>query len=593
MAVVLSSEESDLFSSSALRRSHSQSKLFSSHQSTGFHTSASTSRLDQLFRDNYRHQPIHVVPASSPSSGPPSPTIPHVESESNLSYTSTPATSVSLDGQYESDASVESRDPLLLSEYGDNPYFMLDDLSDIEPSLTSGLDDDNDAYEASPPDDTSACTSRPGSPVVPEHAEDDTALKHRPTHHVDYLSHDWREEDIWSSWRYIISKRNEFANAPRLENASWRTWMKAKYKLKTVSPETLNWLKDCDVTWLYGPLQTRQSTMLSNSPERSSSTLSRSDSFVHKKPILKKRSMSEIMLQRSISSSSLLKQAAAAVQAQQKGATRSSRPILHRAHTDIVTFPFSKRRRSRANTSLLPSTATSGLISPATERKHIHFDEQVKQCIAVEIKGDDDEDDEAESYRWRCDDSDSDDDAIMMKTTKTGKKPIYLRKKTVPNNNNESKTIAMLPSTTLKYREDSPAPPDTAIKHSTGIVKSPTISPSPSQETLRPSKPSGAFFRLDSEDDDMGGSLQGSEPSTISGLPEEIPRQSGLRRSTTNSALRGEEQPAGMRRTESGMFMPYEEGEAQPNDGIIGRVIDTVNTARDIAHVIWNVGWRK
>jgi hypothetical protein len=41
------------------------------------------------------------------------------------------------------------------------------------------------------------------------------------------------------------------------------------------------------------------------------------------------------------------------------------------------------------------------------------------------------------------------------------------------------------------------------------------------------------------------------------------------------------------------MFMPYEEGEMQSGDGIFGRVIDTVNTARDIAHVIWNVGWRK
>ncbi|KAI0442234.1 hypothetical protein F4803DRAFT_379000 [Xylaria telfairii] len=591
MAVVLSSEESDLFSSSALRRSHSQSKFIASRQSTGFHASASTSRIDQLFRDNYHHQPIHTVPASSPSSGPPSPTIPHVESESNLSYTSTPATSVSLDGQYESDASVESRDPLLLSEYGDNPYFMLDDLGDIEPSLTSRFDDDT--YAISPAEDTSASTSRPGSPVAPEHAEDDTAVKHHPTHHVDYLSHNWREEDIWSSWRYIISKRGEFANAPRLENASWRTWMKAKYGLKTVSPETLNWLKDCDVTWLYGPLQTRQATMFPNSPEQSSSTLSRSDSFIHKKPILKKRSMSEVMLQRSISSSSLLKQAAAAVQAQQKGATsRVGRPILHRAHTDIVTFPFSKRRRSRANTSLLPSAATSGLASPAAEKKHIHFNEQVKQCIAVEIKGDDDDDDELDSYHWRCDDSDSDDGAIMMKTTKTGKKPIYLRKKTLTNNNNESKTIAMLPSTTLKYREDSPAPPDSAIKHSTGIVKSPTISPSSSQETLRPSKPSGAFSQHDSEDD-IGGSLRGSEPSTSSNLPEDTSRQSGLRRSTTIGDLREEEQPAGMRRTESGMFMPYEEGDVQPNDGIIGRVIDTVNTARDIAHVIWNVGWRR
>jgi hypothetical protein len=43
------------------------------------------------------------------------------------------------------------------------------------------------------------------------------------------------------------------------------------------------------------------------------------------------------------------------------------------------------------------------------------------------------------------------------------------------------------------------------------------------------------------------------------------------------------------------MFMPYEEGEpAVPvGEGTFGWVIDTVNTARDIAHVIWNVGWRK
>jgi hypothetical protein len=26
-----------------------------------------------------------------------------------------------------------------------------------------------------------------------------------------------------------------------LENASWRTWMKAKNNLKTISPESLNW----------------------------------------------------------------------------------------------------------------------------------------------------------------------------------------------------------------------------------------------------------------------------------------------------------------------------------------------------------------
>lgn len=240
MAVVISSEEGDLFASSALRRSHSQSKFaIPSRHSQGFHASASTSRIDQLFHDNYRHQSIQLVPDSSPSSSPPSPAGLHIENESNFSYPSTPATSVSLDGQYDGDASVGPRDSLLLSEYGDNPYFMLDDLEeDYGTSLSEEL---NGPYTVSPVEDSSASTSRPGSPIAPEHAEDDTAVTHRPTQHVDYLSHNWREEDIWSSWRYIISKRSDFANAPRLENASWRTWMKAKYRLKTVSPETLNW----------------------------------------------------------------------------------------------------------------------------------------------------------------------------------------------------------------------------------------------------------------------------------------------------------------------------------------------------------------
>jgi hypothetical protein len=70
---------------------------------------------------------------------------------------------------------------------------------------------------------------------------DDTSLEDEPSRHVDYLSHDWREEDIWSSWRYVTSRRNDYSNSVRLENASWRTWAKAKHNLKTISPESLNW----------------------------------------------------------------------------------------------------------------------------------------------------------------------------------------------------------------------------------------------------------------------------------------------------------------------------------------------------------------
>lgn len=72
-------------------------------------------------------------------------------------------------------------------------------------------------------------------------AADDTSVETEPDRHVDYLSHEWREEDIWSSWRYTVSRRNAYSNGVRLENASWRTWAKYRLKLSTVSPETLNW----------------------------------------------------------------------------------------------------------------------------------------------------------------------------------------------------------------------------------------------------------------------------------------------------------------------------------------------------------------
>lgn len=70
---------------------------------------------------------------------------------------------------------------------------------------------------------------------------DDSALTTVPRAQVDYLSHDWQEEDVWRSWRNMTRQKNAIANGVRLENASWRTWWKQRNKLRTVSPETLNW----------------------------------------------------------------------------------------------------------------------------------------------------------------------------------------------------------------------------------------------------------------------------------------------------------------------------------------------------------------
>lgn len=581
MAVVLNAEENSYFSPSSLRRSHSQPKFGTAH--TSYSKSLSKSQSSHSFNT------IVSQDTSADSSAPSSPRTLHADSTSP-SYASTPASSLSLDAHCEDD--VDDEDQIVFPSYDDVGYY--GQVEDLEPPASPHT---GDSYTVSPENSTSTNVSRPGTPEVTEHAEDDTAIRIQPTRHVDYLSHNWREEDIWSSWKHIVSKRKAYNNSARLENASWRTWMKSKNKLKTVSPETLNWLKDCDVTWLYGPLQCGTEKVLKTSSPTNSSRISKNNSFLNKKPILKKRSMSEIMLQRSLSSSSLVKQAAAAVQAQQNaGDGDFDRPGIERTTSDYVAFPFSSRRLSRENTSVLSSVASSGLVTPGTgERKHIHFNEQVEQCIALEVKGDDDD---ADSYAVQdYEDSDSDDGGIMMKRSNSNRKlpPISKKKSTPrPSFNNESKTIAMLPSTTLKYREDTPERPETAMKHSSNYWSGTKLSPSPSQETLRPSKPSSRMLLGDEEDDDAD--MDWQPPSGFSNRKDSIAmnqdRLQNLASHGSSSSLTGE--PSGMRRTPSGMFMPYEEDEDDVvSEGLFGKVVDTVNTAKDIAHVIWNVGWRR
>jgi hypothetical protein len=153
----------------------------------------------------------------------------------------------------------------------------------------------------------------------------------------------------------------------------------------------------------------------------------------------------------------------------------------------------------------------------------------------------------------------------------------------------ENKTIEKLEPTTLKYRTDSPDVTDAATSHSVGTsfwARKGNLSPSPSQETLRPSNPSRNFLLAEEDDDDD----ISWEPSSA------FPR----RRDASDAEVDDGYDPAfldraggGMRRTESGMLMPYDDDEDPRNTGILGRVVDTVNTAKDIAHVIWNVGWRQ
>lgn len=233
MAVVITSEESTYFAPSGLRRSHSQAK-FSSRQSGAFHSSSSTSRIHDLYQ-----QPVKIYPDSNNSTAPSSPRTIQV-STADLSCSSTPASNLSLsaDSDTSEDSALrrrsEDNEDIIFPDYDE----YLDTISPEEleppPSPRAGTSSGND---------TSTTPSNVETPDAWENfpAADDTAIGIQPTRHVDYLSHDWREEDIWSSWKHIISNRESFNNSARLENASWRTWMKAKNNLKTISPETLNW----------------------------------------------------------------------------------------------------------------------------------------------------------------------------------------------------------------------------------------------------------------------------------------------------------------------------------------------------------------
>ena len=84
------------------------------------------------------------------------------------------------------------------------------------------------------------------------------------------------------------------------------------------------------MTWLYGPLQTESKTSFGSNASPPPSRLStRSSSFLHKKPILKKRSASEAILQRSISELSLLKKVGAILKSQE-GTLAAGRPSYER-----------------------------------------------------------------------------------------------------------------------------------------------------------------------------------------------------------------------------------------------------------------------
>lgn len=369
----------------------------------------------------------------------------------------------------------------------------------------------------------------------------------------------------------------------------------------------MNRLKESDVTWLYGPLKSAESYPITQNTSEPGSQISKNNSFINKKPILKKRSMSEVMLQKSISSSSLVKQAASAVQLSGRGGRR------YGTMSDIVDSKLQSETPSRDQVDYFTSRSTSSGGTPCEtqERRHIRFDDRVEQCIAIDCKDPALDEEEEESSEEEDDvkhngstDSSSDDGIVMMKRKKlSGQK----RKKAGSRSSSTSgrRIIETLPATTLKYRTDSPDVTEEAQHHTFGRSwNTANLSPSPSQETLRPANPSRNFLLQqehdndDEVDSDSSWSFGASNPKSSFALVDRRPggpSSSRARNASPGPGPRsGDYEIEGMRRTSSGMFMPIDDEEEDDAvaTGLFGRVSETINTARDIAHVIWNVGWR-
>ncbi|KAK4938603.1 protein phosphatase regulator [Elasticomyces elasticus] len=509
-----------------------------------------------------RHNYARHYAESEISTAPSSPQLTYTTTSRRDSYASTPASSLSLEKDM-----LDEDDDMAFPAFGNSGV--------SNKQYQEPIEEEDASQIPSPITEESSISSKS--------TQDDQAIEDEPTRHVDYLSHEWKEEDIWLSWSYVSHRRGSLANGTRLENASWRSWVKAKNQLKTVSPETLNWLKDCDVTWLYGPLQTPKA--IPPSFDKSSpppSRLSHSSSFVSKKPILKKKSASAAILERSRSQHSLLQRASDIIRVQQSSPAHG-RPILRRGNSEFALprYPNSSVLTTPAEHET-PGCFFSGDRSSFTlpdaptpsECKHVLFDEEVRQVQAIDSEDDDKADDDDVGI-----DTDEDDDfGLMMAPSQRAN----VSNRATPRGSfsNESKTIVPLPSTTLKYRHDTPEPPEVP-KGSFGLWNSGhKLSPSPSQETLRPSRPSQNFLI----DDDPEVNDEPWQP------------QSSLRhdRSPYDDDDNNDNHP-NMRRTESGMFMPYDENEeeAAMNSTLFGQAVYAVNTFKDIAHVVWNVGWNR
>ncbi|CAO1616435.1 unnamed protein product [Sympodiomycopsis kandeliae] len=300
-------------------------------------------------------------------------------------------------------------------------------------------------------------------------APDDAQIeKKMPSICVDYLSHNWAQEDVWQSWKAMTKRKNEIANGVRLENASWRTWAKQRGNLKTINPETLNWLKDSDVTWLYGPLHEHADPVPPPKVATAQERLDLDDS-VHHKSILKHRTISEMLTTPGRTASPAVELNPSMLDGPEAAEDVPKTTLLPvRSDTNIAAKKKNVGGSPPASARLLSNISTpagSEINGGVDEKRHISFNSRVDQCIAVDYHepeyaySDGGEEEEEDSDEEDSNESDEG-EVLTMKSNRSMSPPSRQGSSTSLSTNGSDmpSIIAKLAPTRLKTTDVYPSP---------------------------------------------------------------------------------------------------------------------------------------
>jgi len=289
---------------------------------------------------------------------------------------------------------------------------------------------------------------------------------------------------------------------------------------------------------------------------------------VRKKPILKRRSMSEDIFIRSSSTVSSLGQSGFPVDIQN---TRSFSP-LGRSRSQNLSERVAKRPQSQGSNNLSQFSDSPWTGPPSREPKRTRFNERVEQCVIVDghLAG---HDDSKPDYSCHFNDSDSD-DGILMKSTKTRRSPVP-RRKTSELMLYKGKRLSVLPSIALKSGSETPQQ-----RRANGeVVQYPPVPTFPRQDISPVHEPMAVSVGKGGAND----SLQGvsSTSTTAISSPSSQDATGDLRRSSCSNSRFKE----GIM---SSRYRPQEEERAPPRGGFVSLLGKAMTSVRDITYVVWN-----